>query len=766
MHLLVMPLGSEFDHAEFCCISVPKLLKSFTSPKCVPNPSATLGAFPLKVGSMFQKTRLSFIFVPLVFIVASSSNAQINDTGQQISLVAGPIDESELVRLAGNTRPEAIATNDRGRVDDSFRLEHMLLQLRRSSLQEAALQGFIDQLHDPGSANFHKWITPDEFGRQFGLAQADLDAITGWLQTHGLEVNTVYPNRVLIDFSGTAAQVQEAFRTEIHELSVGGVHHIANVADPQIPAALTPAVLGIAALHDFMPRSMLKMRPNYTGTDPYGDPVYAVVPGDLATIYNLNPLFKAGYSGKGQTIAVIENTNVYNASDWSTFRKTFGLSSYSSGSFTTVHPAPRSGANNCSNPGVVAIDGGEAILDAEWASAAAPNAAIELASCKDTTTTFGGLIALQNLINESATPPAVVSISYGACEAENGASANATYNSTYQQATAEGVSIFVAAGDSGAAVCDPDTTDATHGIGVNAFASTPYNVAVGGTDFGDTYAGTNSTYWNSNNTSTYASAKSYVPEIPWNDSCASVLIATYIWFTPTYGPDSLCNLGVALTTVAGGGGPSACATGAPATSGVVSGTCKGYAKPSWQSGVLGLPTDGLRDLPDLSLFAADGIWSHAYVFCWSDTANGGLPCTGAPGGWSGGGGTSFAAPIMAGIQALVNQKTVSRQGNPNYIYYKLAAAEYGATGKSACNSTLGNAVASTCIFHDVTEGDTDIPCTGSHSCYDASDGYGVLSKSDSSYRIAFGTATGWDFASGIGTINATNLVNNWTSVTK
>ena len=179
------------------------------------------------------------------------------------------------------------------------------------------------------------------------------------------------------------------------------------------------------------------------------------MPADLATIYNLNPLFGAGYSGQGQTIVVIEDTNVYTTSDWTTFRSTFGLSGYTAGSFTQVHPAPGSGANNCSNPGVNGDDG-EAILDAEWASAAAPSAAIELASCSDTNTTFGGLIALQNLINESSTPPAIVSISYGECEAYNGASANAAYSSAYQQAVTEGVSVFVSSGDEGAASCDAD----------------------------------------------------------------------------------------------------------------------------------------------------------------------------------------------------------------------------------------------------------------------------------------------------------------------
>jgi hypothetical protein len=212
--------------------------------------------------------------------------------------------------------------------------------------------------------------------------------------------------------------------------------------------------------------------------------------------------------------------------------------------------------------------------------------------------------------------------------------------------------------------------------------------------------------------------------------------------------------------VAGGGGPSACAAGSPSISGVVSGSCKGWPKPSWQS-VVGNPNDGVRDTPDLSLFAADGLWSHFYIFCWSDIANGGAACTGAPGGWSGAGGTSFASPIMAGIQALVNQKTGSRQGNPNPVYYQLAASEYGSSGSSTCNSSNGNAISSACIFNDVTVGDIDVNCARKHNCYFDGAASGVLSTSNSAYKPAYGTNTGWDFATGIGTVNAANLVNNW-----
>jgi subtilase family serine protease len=683
---------------------------------------------------------------------------------QSHALITQPIDETNRVTLGGNTRPEANAKNDRGPVASDFALDHMLLQLRRPAQQEAAARQLIEDLHNPDSPNYHQWLTASQFGQRYGLSQADLDTITHWLESYGFKVNLVYTSRMAIDFSGTAAQVRQAFQTEIHNLEVEGHSHIANISDPSIPAALAPAVEGIVSLHNFKPQAMHQMKADYTFSTSNGT-VEAVVPADLATIYNLNPLFIKGMTGGGQTVVVVEDTNLFSDADWSTFRKTFGLTKYTGGKLTTVHPT--SSGNNCTNPGVNGDDI-EAAVDVEWASASAPDATIELASCADTTTNFGGLIAIQNLLNATTAPPAIISMSYGECEAFSGAALNAMFNSAFQQAVTEGVSVFVSAGDDAAAGCDRNASAATHGVGITGWGETPYNVAVGGTDFGDTYAGTNSTYWNTTNSKTYGSALSYVPEIPWNDSCASTLIANFVTgSTLTYGPSGFCNTATGeefLDTVGGSGGPSACATGVPSISGVVSGTCAGYAKPSWQSGVFGIVNDGVRDIPDVSLLAANGLWGHYYIFCDSDTANGGSVCTGLPDTWSGAGGTSFSAPILAGIQALVNQKTGKRQGNPNPVYYRLAAKEFGKAGNSKCSSTLGNGVAKSCIFYDVTQGDMDVNCTGTNNCFLDSAANGVLSTSDSSYEPAYATTTGWDFATGLGTINATNLVNAWTTV--
>ncbi len=456
------------------------------------------------------------------------SEAQAQPVGPSAPQITAGIDEANLVTLSGNTRPEATAANDRGAVSDKLPLDHIQLLLHRPALQEQALEQTIDALHNPASSSFHKWLTASQFGQQFGVASKDVSTITSWLSSHGFKVNLVSTSRMVIDFSGTAGQVRDAFHAEIHNLNVNGQTHIANMSDPKIPAALAPAITGIVSLHDFVPSPMLLPRPNYTysGSGCAGT-CYYLVPADLATIYDFDRAFNAAspVTGNGQTITVVEDSDVYSSNDWYAFRQTLGPSIYSSGSLAVMHP-PSGNSNNCSDPGTNGDDG-EAIADAEWASAAAPGAAIVVASCENTTATSGVLIALENLAN-SIVVPQIISISYASCEVSNGATSNAAIYSVYQLLVIEGASIFVSAGDSGAATCDSNPSlderldnFATHGIGVNAFASTPYNVAVGGTDFGDTYANTNSTYWNSSNTSSYGSAKgipgsalSYIPEIP------------------------------------------------------------------------------------------------------------------------------------------------------------------------------------------------------------------------------------------------------------
>ena len=679
------------------------------------------------------------------------------------------IEETKTITLKGHVIPVANAQNDLGPVVDSFDIDHMQLVLQRSPEQEQALNQLMDEQNDRTSPNYHHWLTAAEFGEQFGVAQEDIDKLTSWLESHGFRVNKVYTNRMLIDISGTAGQLQDTFHTSIHQLDVNGEAHIANMSDPRIPEAFAPVVKGFASLNDIKPHPMMKSARQYTVagcsdaspmlTQP-GGTCYFITPQDTQTIYNLNPLYSAGISGQGQTIYLVEDTDVYNAtgssSDWNTYRSTFGLASaYPSGSFTESHPG------SCTDPGTNADDG-EAALDVEVATSVAPNAAINLISCLSGTVTFGGQIAMLNLINANNPAPTgggVISVSYGVCEAYNGNGGNALFYNTYQQAAAEGYSVFASSGDEGPSSCSV-AYSSTNGkyynqtsLGVTGWGETPYNVSVGGTDFEDTYnvkkAGASfSTYWNSTNTSGYGSAKSYIPEIPWNDACASALISEVLTssFTPYGGSPAACNNATFdtdttyLSTGAAGGGASNCATGAGGTnqgSGISDPECQGYAKPSWQS-VYGVPADGVRDIPDVSMFAANGVWGHYEVICWTDpaytsegsTAN----CTGAPNTWSGFGGTSVSAPTMAAIQALVNQKTGETWGNPNPVYYQIAQAEYGTQGGtfagSSCNSSGTGGPASNCVFNDITQGDIDVACeyigtTERAHCYLPSSTHGV-----------------------------------------
>jgi subtilase family serine protease len=726
------------------------------------------------------------------------------------TLVNNKIDDNVRITLRGNTRPEANTANDRGTVSSNLQFDHLLLLLKRPASLEAQLDQFIDNLHNPKSASYHKWLSAAQFGSTYGPAQSDVDAVKSWLEAEGFTVNVVYSNNMFIDFSGTASQIEEAFHTSMRHYDVNGVSHIANSSDPQIPAALAQVVAGIASLNDFKPRAMHQrisqahvaaktgaLRTQYDTSE--GN--LALVPWDLEKIYNIAPLLSAGISGQGMKIVVVEDTNLYNCnsanaaggtpgtacsatSDWAVFRNTFGLNRYTAGNLSQENPAPQTGANNCSNPGDNSDDV-EAAIDVEWATAAAPSASIVNASCSDPRSGFGGLIAIQNILSHpNADNVDVISMSYGESEELTGATLNASFNTTFQQAATQGIAVFVSSGDEDAASSDgggstctgvgAGTYCAKDGITISGWMSSPYDVSVGGLDFADTYLNENNTYWNASNNVFYGSAKSYIMEQPWNDSCAGTLISQYVTGSPVaYGSTGFCNTAFGANfdlAVGGSGGPSACATGAASVRGVAGGTCAGYAKPTYQSSYLstmaGMQNDGVRDTPDVSLMAANGLWGHYYVVCYSNPANngnGGEPCTGKPENWPGYGGTSVSSPIMAAIQALVVQHKGSLQGLPNYRYYQLANAEYGVSGSAACNSAKGNAVGSSCVFYDVTLGDNVANCQAhsggtKYNCYLPSGLVGVLSTSNTAYQPAYLTTTGWDFGSGIGSVNAYNLV--------
>jgi len=705
-------------------------------------------------------------------------------------ILTQPIDESRLVILEGNTpAPALVAANDRGPVDDAMRFEHLLLVLKRTPDAEATLRRLIDAMHDPGAgAQYHHWLTPEEVGGRFGVAKQDLEVLEDWLRSHGFAVNKTFVNGLVIDFSGTAAQIRSTFHTQIHALVLpNGEHHIANVSDPRIPAALAPAIQGVNSLHDFFPRSHVEARgalsfDHATGTwTPHFNvgsnrgSFHALAPYDFATIYDVLPLWQQGFTGKGITIAAIEDSNLYAPGDWRTFRITFGLDRFTQGSFSQIYPA------GCANPGQNG-DEIEAALDVEWASATAPDAHVELAACANTASTSGLDLAILGLIDTA--PPDIITDSYGLCETITGAAEVALENREAQLATLEGTTFFIAQGDNGADECAPVERANYSFLGINSGDNTAsaYAVDVGGTDFMAQYnfdvSGVPlSNYWSAvNDPVTKASALSYIPEIPWNDACTSALIYSDPVngaFTQSYGVAGFCNsvLGQTfLNDVAGSGGPSTCFTGKPAIPGVVGGTCQGNPKPAFQKGVPGVPNDGERDQPDLSLFASNGAWGSLYVECMSDPNQFGFPCSPQVDAVvEGGGGTSFAAPAMAGIQALIDQKA-GRQGDANYVYYLLAKAQFESPGAAACNAsrTTGTLPAGDCIFHDVTRGDMDIPCGLSPlgkfvDCHGASGStvIGELSSSRLQGEPAFPATAGYDLATGLGSVDATNLFNAW-----
>ena len=704
-------------------------------------------------------------------LASAMSATAIAQHTPKVRLIRGDIDDKKTVMFHGNVRPEVTAENDRGAVEESMQLNGLHLLLARSPESQAAFEQYLQDLQNPHSANFHKWLTAAQIGDMFGPSEEDVDRLTKWMTGKGFTVDGITTDGMVLTFSGDAGQVRKAFHTSIHKLSVNGTSHIANMSDPEIPEALAAVVAGVLPVNDFKPRAMAvrraasAVRPNIAA----GSGFNLIGAADLATIYNFNPLFKAGITGKGQTIVVIEDSDLFTNDDFILFRKNMGLTRpYPTGNLTVVHPGP-----GCTDPGVNGDDG-EAAIDVEWASAAAPAASIVLASCADTSNAaagFGGFIALQNMLG-APNPPKVVSVSYGESEAINGAASNLFITNLYATGAAEGVSIFVSSGDEGAASSDANRPAATHGISVSGWTSTPNNVSVGGTDYADTFLRTTANYWNPTDGPNYLTAKSYVPEIPWNDSCASQLLYTFNGFSGATGASGYCNSSLAssnqeITTASGSGGPSGCATGTASTRSVVSGSCAGYAKPSWQAGLFGNPADGVRDIPDVSLFAANGVWGHYYAVCYSDTnvnrtQGDAGPCTTDPSLWAGFGGTSVSSPIWAGIQALVNQYTGEAQGNPNPVLYSIANAEYGTSGNAACNSTAGGGPASSCIFYDVTLGDIDVNCTALggvfHNCFNNGGTEGALSVSNTPLAPAYGTTAGWDFATGIGTTNAFNLV--------
>src|SRR6185312_1217784 len=517
----------------------------------------------------------------------------------------------------GTLHPLANALNDRGAVPASMPLDRIQIVLKRSSTQEAALRQLIEEQNRPGSANYHKWLTPEQFGQQFGPSDQDVATLEAWLQSQGFNIEKLKPGRQVLEVSGSAAQFQNAFHAQIHKYQVNGQIHFANAANPQIPAALAPVFGGFASLNDFhlKPKAVIRGKAIYnpkTGTATpqwtigmSGSQYFVVSPADFDTQYNLTPLHNAGTNGAGQTIAIINEANI-DVAQVNAFRTTFNLPANPPQIIIDGNDPGVDGANNPDGPNNASS---EAYVDVEWAGAVAPRATVDLVIASDTTMESGLVLAAEHTIYNNLAP--VMSISFGYCESGL-TSENAFLSSLWEQAAAQGITVLVASGDSGSAGCDfSSQAYATQGAAVSGFASTPYNVAVGGTDFyysswdqgASAISAQLASYWNTtdSNGSATASIKSVIPEQPWNDS--------------QYGLNILTTQGT-TTVGGGGGGPSTCGNPTLDSNGNVV-TCAGYSKPAWQTGT-GVPNDNVRDIPDVSLFAADGINQSLLPICAAD----------------------------------------------------------------------------------------------------------------------------------------------------
>ncbi len=645
--------------------------------------------------NLFAHSHRNLLAVAVFGLISVPAAAQLQ-TGPVPSLITQPVNDTVLITLSGNTHPLARPEFDRGPAPGSLPMQRMLLVLKRSPQQQAELDQLLQQQQQNGSPNYHGWLTPQQFGQRFGISDQDLQTVTFWLQSQGFQINQVATGRTVIEFSGTAAQVQNTFRTAIHQFVVNGIEHWANSSDPQIPAALVPAVAGIATLHNFTSKPQMSVLGQpIAATLQAGSPSpqftsgssHLLAPADYATIYNINPAYQAGINGSGTVIAVVGRTDI-NVQDVVSFRSVFGLPNN-----------PPQVIVNGSDPGD--LGGGEeieAVLDTTWAGAVARNAQVDLVVSASTDSTDGVTLSEEYIVDNNLGN--VMTESFGDCEANYTSAQAAGISSLAEQAAAEGITYTVSSGDAGSAGCDDfDTeTSATGPISVNVLASSPYTIAVGGTQFNDN--ANPGQYWNSTNGSASSSALSYIPEDVWNANCTG----------------SSCGTGSIL---AGGGGRS-----------------QFFSKPSWQTGVAGIPSDGARDLPDVSLAAA----GHTpYLLCMDGSctpnSNGQISLYGVYG-------TSAAAPSFAGIMALVNQKTGSRQGQADSVLYGLAAAE----NLSNCNgSNTAGLPAGNCIFNDVTVGTNAVP---------GESGYNTGSET-------YLSNTGYDLASGLGSVNVANLVNGW-----
>jgi subtilase family serine protease len=618
--------------------------------------------------------------------------------------IAGPIDSSQMVALTGNVHGFAQPRFDLGRTDGGKPLYGVTLAFRPSAAQQAALNNLLAQQQDRSSPNYHKWLTPAQFADRFGMTRDDIGSVQAWLESQGFTVTSIANSRNQIAFDGTVAQIESVFRTEIHNYLVDGVIHFANATNPSVPAAFAGLVLTMGHLHSFAPKPRVRFsKLSSAGADPhftsYLSGNHFLTPGDFATIYDL----PTGLDGTNQTIAIMGQSTV-SASDLANFRSAAGLAAKVP---TYILYPSNSTSTRCAG------DEGESDLDLEWSNGVANNANVIFVHAglvgDDTCANRFNSVwdALQQTVDNNYAP--VISTSYGFCESGLPAGFPQEVQGWAQQANAQGQTIMASSGDSGAADCDPNSTDpngtsATGGLAVDIPAAIPEVTGLGGTEFfGDaqaTVANGNAAadppYWSgtTGGTDTISSALEHIPEMGWNDTVAFGSLA------------------------ASGGGASVF-----------------FAKPSWQTGA-GVPNDHARDVPDLALNASPV--HDPYLICSEDGPNGTVVATCTSGfrqantDLTAVGGTSCAAPTFAAIVALLNQSLgASGLGNINPSLYALAAS----------NPTA---------FHDVTTGNNIVPCTsGTPNCPSGTTQFG------------FDAGTGYDQVTGLGSVEASVLFAAW-----
>jgi subtilase family serine protease len=614
------------------------------------------------------------------------------------------VDASQMAIVAGNVHPLARLQFDQGRVEPSMPMR-VTMAFKMTTAQQADLDALLASQQDRGSPDYQRWLTPEQFGSRFGLSQGDINKVAGWLESQGFQVETMPASRNMIAFRGAAQQVESALHTEMHRYVVNGKTHFANSSNPSIPAALTNVVLGIRGLNNFQlkPQLVRKVNPKFTSGQTGN---HFITPPDFATIYSVNQLYTQGFTGAGQTIAVVGQSDIQ-LSDVQAFRTNSSLPNPSKLP-TIVHAFGE-------DPGMLSTDIDEANLDVDWAGAIAYNATV-IFIIGDPNAAGGVFDALQYAITTSPIPAPVISTSYGACEADFATSDINSLQSLMQQANAEGITVLAPSGDSGAADCDnnPDAngntvTVSTVGLAVDMPGSLANVTSVGGTEFQEG-PDVNGQFWADQICiglptcgDLVNSARGYIPEGAWNDTNI--------------------NMGGASTGLSASGG----------------GASSVIPKPAWQAGT-GVPNDGARDVPDISFSAS--FLQDPYLIC-SEIFNASANPQFTPSCVNGFrnssgfldavGGTSVGPPAMAGIVALINQATshTTGWGNINAILYPVAAHVPAA-------------------FHDITTGSNQVP---------------FINACGAATPIGYNALTGYDLATGLGSINALALVTNWTNVT-